>query len=109
VLAEYCLRLEVDDIESWLELFTEDCEYLIFRRTLRGRDEIRAMLSKAPPGIHLAGYPRVVLAGDEATTVQSYIFVDRTSRDVLTGWYHAQLVRSADDWQIRQFQVRLDR
>ena len=39
VLDEYCLRLEVDSFEHWLDLFTPDTEYEVFRRVLRGRTE----------------------------------------------------------------------
>ena len=32
VLAEYCLRLEVDEFEDWMDLFTEDTVYEVNRR-----------------------------------------------------------------------------
>ena len=59
VLDEYCLRLEVNAFEEWLDLFTEDTVYHVFRRALRGREELGAMLSLAPHGVHVPGALRI--------------------------------------------------
>jgi hypothetical protein len=109
VLAEYCLRLEVDDFEEWLDLFTHDTVYEVFRRTLTGRDEVREMLSQAPHGLHLGGPARVTLDGDTAETVQNYLFIGSQDAAWNMGWYFRTLVRTADGWKISRTRVKMQK
>lgn len=106
---EYCLRLELDPFESWLALFTQDTVYEVFRRTLRGHDELAAMLSKAPHGVHLPGALRIDLDGDVAETVQNYAFIGDDDAASNTGWYYRTLVRGEDGWKIAQTRVKIHR
>lgn len=106
VLAEYCLRLEVSTFEEWLDLFTDDCEYEIFRRQLKGRAEIAGMLSKAPPGIHLGGPARVEIDGDVAHTVQNFVFINAETKERNGGWYYDTLIRTADGWKISHLRLK---
>lgn len=109
VLDEYCLRLEVDDFEHWLEIFTPDTVYEVFRRTLNGRDEVREMLSHAPHGIHIGGPARVTLDGDRAETVQNYLFIGSQDAAWNMGWYFRTLVRTADGWKISHMRVKMQK
>lgn len=68
-LDEYCLRLEVNPFDDWLDLFTDDTVYEVFRKELKGREEVKAMLSQAPHGVHLGGALRIELDGDNAKTI----------------------------------------
>lgn len=106
VLAEYCLRLEVNDFEEWLDLFTDDCVYEIFRRQLHGRKEIAEMLSQAPAGIHLGGPARVEVDGDVAHTVQNFVFINAATKERNGGWYHDTLVRTPDGWKISHLTLK---
>lgn len=107
LLDEYCLRLELDDFEQWLALFTEDAVYEVFGRTLRGREQIGEVLARAPRGLHLGGPVRIALAGDRAETVQSYLFLADDERRSNRGWYHRTLVRTAGGWRIARVRVAL--
>jgi hypothetical protein len=109
LLGEYCLRLEVDDFEEWLDLFTDDTEYEVFRRTLRGRREVRDMLSKAPHGVHLGGPARVTLAGDTAETVQNYLFIGSDDAAWNMGWYFRTIVRTPAGWRISRTRVKMQK
>lgn len=109
VLTEYCLRLEVDDFEHWMELYTEDTEYEVFRRTLKGKDEVRAMLSLAPHGIHIGGPARVTLDGDKAETVQNYLFIGSEDAAWNMGWYFRTLVRTDEGWKIAHTRVKMQK
>jgi hypothetical protein len=107
VLSEYCLRLEINEFAEWLDLFTDDCTYEIFRRTLHGRNEVADMLSQAPSGVHLGGPARVELDGDMATTVQNYLFVDGKTRESNMGWYYRTLVRTEGGWKIKHMSLKM--
>jgi SnoaL-like domain len=109
VLAEYCLRLELNPFEEWMELFTPDTVYEVYRRTLRGRDEVAAMLSQAPHGLHLGGPLRVELNGDSAKTVQNYLFINFETKEWNMGWYYRTLVRTDDGWKISHTVVKMQK
>ncbi len=108
-LAEYCLRLEVNAFDEWLDLFTDDAVYEVHRRTLTGRAEIAAMLSQAPHGVHLPGATRITLVGDTAEVVQSYLFIANSNDSWNSGWYHHRLVRTADGWKFARTLVKMAR
>lgn len=109
LLDEYCLRLEVDDFEDWLNLFTPDAVYHVFRRDLNGHDEIRAMLSQAPHGVHMPGALRIELNGDTAETVQNYQFLGEDPATNNCGWYFRTVIRTADGWKISYAKVKLQK
>ena len=105
VLSEYCLRLEVNPFEEWMDMFTDDTVYEVHRRTLRGRAEVAAMLSQAPEGTHMGGAVRITFDGDTATTVQNYVFLANDEKFSNRGWYYRTLVRTGRDWKISHTKV----
>jgi hypothetical protein len=109
VLAEYCLRLELNPFEEWMQLFTPDTVYEVYRRTLRGRDEVAAMLSQAPHGLHLGGPLRIELDGDSAKTVQNYLFINFETKEWNMGWYYRTLIRTSDGWRISHTVVKMQK
>jgi SnoaL-like domain len=109
VLAEYCLRLEVNPFEEWLDLFTDDTVYEVFKRTLRGREQVAAMLSQAPHGLHLGGPVRIDIIGDQANTTQNYLFIDGATGKWNMGWYYRTLVRTDKGWKISHTNVKMQK
>lgn len=105
VLDEYCLRLEVNTFEEWLDLFTDDAVYEVYGRILRGRAEIANLLSKAPHGIHMGGAMHIAIDGDTAQTVQNYAFFGDDETFSNKGWYHRTLRRTAAGWKISHTRV----
>jgi ketosteroid isomerase-like protein len=105
LFAEYCLRFELETIDDWLDLFTPDAVFDVHRRSLNGRQEIKDMLSQAPHGIHIAGACRIKIEGDKAETVQNYSFLGKEEKFSNKGWYHRDLVRTADGWKIAHMNV----
>lgn len=109
VLDEYCLRLELNDFDQWLDLFTEDTVYEVYRLVLKGRAEVNEVLSQAPHGTHIGGPARITLSGDTAEAVQNYIFVATSTDEWNVGWYHRTLVRTEDGWKIAHTKVKIGR
>lgn len=109
VLSEYCLRLEINDFDQWLDLFTNDAIYEVHRKTLRGRDEIAAVLSLAPHGVHIGGPVRIERDHDTANTVQSYLFIGDEDKFSNNGWYYRTLVRTAQGWKISHTVVKMQK
>jgi hypothetical protein len=106
LLARYCLLLDLDDMDGWLQLFTDDGIYQVYGREAVGRDGIRALLTGAPGGLHLGGPPVVDLDGDRATTVRNLLFVDRATGEQRQAVYDDELVRTADGWRIARCRCR---
>jgi hypothetical protein len=109
VLDEYCLRLEVNTIGEWLDLFTADTVYEVYKLVLSGHDEVAEVISKAPHGIHLPGAVRIAVTGDKAETVQSYLFVSTGTDEWNAGWYFRDLVRTDNGWKISRTRVKFAR
>lgn len=109
VLDEYCLRLELNSFEEWLDLFTDDTTYEVFRQTLQGREELSAMLSQAPDGVHIGGAARIEINGDTAETVQNYIFIGDDPQHSNQGWYFRTLKKTKGSWKISYTKVKLQK
>lgn len=109
VLDEYCLRLELNSFDEWMDLFTEDTIYEVYKLKLEGRAKVSEVLGQAPHGVHLPGAARIVIDGDRAETVQNYAFVSTSTDEWNSGWYHRTLVRTADGWKIAHTRVAFAR
>ncbi|MBV1918062.1 MAG: nuclear transport factor 2 family protein [Sphingomonadaceae bacterium] len=109
LLNEYCLRLEVNDFDEWLEVFTPDGVYEVHGKTLNGREEIGELLSQAPHGMHMPGATRITLDTDTAETIQSYQFISNDPASSNTGWYYRTVVRTEDGWKISYCKVVFNR
>jgi hypothetical protein len=106
LLAQYCLCLDLDDVDGWVALFTADAEYHVYGRAFRGHAGLRKMMSAAPGGLHLGGPPVVTLNGDRATTLQNLLFFERTTGEMRRSVYDDDLVRTPDGWRIQRRRCR---
>jgi len=106
LLARYCLLLDLDDMDAWLELFTQDGTYEVYGRTAVGRDGIRALLTGAPGGLHLGGPAVIDVDGDRATSMRNLLFVDRATGEARHAVYDEDLVRTGDGWRIGRCRCR---
>jgi len=109
VLDEYCLRLEVNEFGEWMELFTEDTIYEVYKLALKGREEVTKVLSQAPHGVHVPGATRITVTGDTAETVQNYLFISTSTDEWNAGWYFRDFVRTASGWKISRTRVKFGR
>lgn len=109
LLDEYCLRLELNTFEDWLDLFTPDAVYEVYKLSLSGRAEMSDVLGKAPHGVHIGGPARITLAGNRAQTWQSYLFIATSSDEWNAGWYAREVVRTEAGWKIARCQVKFAR
>ncbi|WP_313954583.1 nuclear transport factor 2 family protein [Frankia sp. EI5c] len=101
LLARYCLTLDLDDVDGWVSLFTEDASYQVYGRSFDGHDGLRAMMSAAPGGLHLGGPPVIEMRGpDTARTTRNLLFIDRADGVPRSAVYTDELVRTSDGWRI---------
>jgi len=102
LIARYAVTLDSDDIDGCLSLFTEDAEYLVFGKTLVGREKIGQMFTRAPKGLHLTGASVVSVEGPNATARTQVLFVDSTTRETRPAMYDDDLVNFDGNWLFRR-------
>ena len=107
LLARYCLSLDVDDVDAWVGLFTEDAASEVYGRSWDGHDGLRKMMSVAPGGLHLGGPPVIDMVDDDhAKTMQNLLFVERTTGIQRNSVYDDDLLRTPDGWRIARRRCR---
>ena len=102
LIAAYALTLDADDIEGCLALFTEDCEYLVFGKTLLGPEKVRKTFNRAPRGMHLTGASLVTVQGRTAMARTQVLFVDSSDHGMRPALYDDDLVKVDGTWRFRR-------
>jgi hypothetical protein len=100
LLARYALGMTKDDIDSVIDVFTDDGTYSAFGDTYR-LDQFPELVAAAPKGLFLVGPPVLELDGDEGTGQQPLCFVEQTSHDMRIGWYTDTYRRTPSGWRLR--------
>jgi SnoaL-like domain len=107
LLARYCVLLDLDEVEEWIQLFTPDATYLVYGRSFTGHAGLRKMMSGAPGGLHLGGPPAIEpIDSDHARTLQNLLFIERTTGEMRRSIYDDDLVRTEDGWRIASRRCR---
>jgi SnoaL-like domain len=107
LFARYCLTLDHEELDAWLDVFTPDGAFHSYGRQWTGPEELKNVMEFAPQGLHHGG-PIVIeeLDEDTARTRQNLYFVDRESGESRLTVYDDELRRVDGKWKI---QVRLCR
>jgi 3-phenylpropionate/cinnamic acid dioxygenase small subunit len=101
LLAQYCLRLDHDDIDGWVALFTPDAVYAVYGREFVGHEGLRRLMTGAPGGLHLGGPPVIrMVDADHARARQNLLFVEAVEGIQRSALYDDELVRTPDGWRI---------
>lgn len=101
LLARYCLLLDQDEVEPWVQLFTPDASYHVYGRAFVGHEGLRKMMSGAPGGLHLGGPPAIeAVDADHARAQQNLLFIERSGAEMRRSLYDDELVRTDEGWRI---------
>ena len=107
LLARYCLTLDTDDVEGWVNLFLPDARYEVHGRSFDGHAGLRRMLDGAPGGLHLGGPPVIEMTGpNKARTQRNLLFVDRKTGASRSAVYTDELQRTDAGWRIEHCRCR---
>jgi 3-phenylpropionate/cinnamic acid dioxygenase small subunit len=103
----------IDDLDAYVECFTDDAEWEMFGDVRRGHVEIRAgaeerrrsaMMGPGSDVRHFLGCTVVTFDGPDAAAVKSYIQAYRTVSTTptlfLMGEYHDSVRRVGDRWKL---------
>lgn len=99
LLARYAVGMTKDDVESVMEVFTEDGTYSAFGDVYRLPD-FPELVAAAPKGLFMVGTPAIVFDGDAATGEQPLCFVDQTDHSMRIGWYSDTYRRTTEGWRL---------
>jgi hypothetical protein len=100
LLARYALGMTKGDIDSVIDVFTDDGTYSAFGDTYR-LDQFPELVAAAPKGLFLVGPPVLELDGDTGNGQQPLCFVDQTTHDMRIGWYTDTYRRTPHGWRLR--------
>ncbi len=106
LMARYCLSLDLDDVDGWVDLFTADPVYEVYGREFVGREGLREMATAAPGGLHLGGPVVIDIDGDRAQTTRNLLFVERSTGEHRHAVYDDDLVRTDAGWRIARSRCR---
>ena len=106
LLAAYVLSLDVDDIDTAVNLFVENGEFHTYGRAFVGRDRLRRMFEGAPKGLHLAGRSLIAPSPEGATVRQQLVFYPADGRAHRLAIYDDDIVRVGERWLFRSRQCR---
>jgi uncharacterized protein (TIGR02246 family) len=102
LLAAYALLLDADDIEACLDLFTDNAEFLVYGKTLAGRERIKKMFTRAPHGMHLTGAALIDVRGQTATVRSQVLFVEASTHQMRPALYDDDLTIAKGQWRFRR-------
>jgi len=106
LLAAYALRLDADDVAGCLELFTDDGEFVVYGKTLIGRERIGRMFTRAPNGLHLIGAAHIEVRDATAVVRSQVLFVEAGTQDVRPALYDDELISVGGHWRFRRRRCR---
>jgi hypothetical protein len=100
LLARYAVGMTMDDIDTVIQVFTDDGTYSAFGDTYRLTD-FPALVAAAPKGLFLVGPPVLDLDGDTGSGRQPLCFVDQTTHQMRIGYYTDSYRRIGGEWRIQ--------
>jgi ketosteroid isomerase-like protein len=101
LLAAYALRLDAEDIDGCLEFFADEGEFVVYGKTLIGRERIGRMFTRAPSGLHLIGAIHLDVRGATATVRSQVLFVDASTHEMRPALYDDELINIKGQWRFR--------
>ena len=100
LLARYAVGMTKNDVDSVIDVFTDDGTYSAFGDTY-ALDSFPELVAAAPKGLFLAGTPVLERDGDAGTGQQPLCFVDQTTHAMRIGYYTDTYRRTAAGWRLR--------
>ena len=101
LFSRYCLTLDMDDVERWVDLYLPDASYEVYDRSWDGHEGLREMSRGAPGGLHLGGPPLIEMTGPDRARIQrNLIFIESESGESRKAIYTDEVQRTAEGWRI---------
>ena len=117
LVSRYNMAHDTDDVEGWLDTFTEDATFITGRSRREGREELRDFFlngGERLPNVRHITYNSVFLpieGESERVLMHSDLLVFRADDPpvlVLTRRYHDTLRREAGEWRFERREITAD-
>ena len=110
LLAQYCQLLDDGRFDEWIDLFTDDIEFIVMGMHKSGPAELRGFIEPSQQadarGKHMISEPWIELESAEtATATTDFAWVSKEGTVGQTGRYHDQLVNRSGRWQFQRREI----
>ena len=118
LLARYCQLLDDGRFDEWIDLFTDDVEFVVMGMHKHGRDEVRGFVEPSQQadarGKHMLSEPWIALdldadAVDEvartAGATTDFAWISKSGEVGQSGRYVDRLVRHPDAWRFQRREI----
>jgi len=108
LLARLCLYRDTGPADKWAALFTNDAELCVRRKTIIGREALKAYAEGARSGMHHMLMDHVVDVHGDTATCQASLLTTSKGEIHLTARAHDELRRVDGSWRIARRSYTVD-
>lgn len=110
LLAMYCQLLDDGHFEEWIQLFTDDIEFVVMGMHKNGHDELRGFIEPSQQadarGKHMISEPWIeVTSASTANATTDFAWVSKQGQVGQSGRYHDQIVHNGERWQFQRREI----
>ena len=106
LLAQYCQLLDDGSFDQWIELFSDDIEFVVMGMHKHGPEEVRNFVEPNQQaearGKHMLSEPWIVIDGDYASVTTDFAWVSKQGTVGQSGRYHDRIVRQTKGWRFQR-------
>jgi SnoaL-like domain len=110
LLARYCQLLDDGRFDEWIDLFTDDIEFVVMGMHKTGHGELRGFIEPSQQadarGKHMISEPWIEIESAEAAIATTdFAWVSKQGAIGQSGRYHDQIVNRDGRWQFRRREI----
>ena len=110
LLAMYCQLLDDGRFDEWIELFTEDIEFVVMGMHKHGHADLRGFIEPSQQadarGKHMISEPWIRLeSGTAASATTDFAWVSKQGVVGQAGRYHDRIVKHDDRWRFQRREI----
>jgi len=110
LLAMYCQLIDDGRFDEWIELFTDDIEFIVMGMHKNGRAEVRGFIEPSQQddarGKHMLSEPWIVIESAlAATATTDFAWVSKQGAVGQSGRYHDRIINQNGRWQFQRREI----
>lgn len=110
LLAMYCQLIDDGRFDEWIQLFTDDIEFVVMGMHKHGHAELRGFIEPSQQadarGKHMISEPWIeVTSTDAATATTDFAWVSKQGEVGQSGRYLDRIVHNGERWQFQRREI----
>lgn len=110
LLAMYCQLIDDGRFDEWIELFTDDIEFVVMGMHQHGHAELRGFIEPSQQadarGKHMISEPWIEIeSATAATATTDFAWVSKQGAVGQAGRYHDRIVKQNERWQFQRREI----